>query len=112
MTIEISKEEFLKRYKERYSESYEESNWFWNGERIYADVQKTCEYLNLVLLDRSGWEKLKEIVEEIVWLYKEYGMADDSMLTKYAQYLKERILEVKDDFKLEELQRIVEGKKE
>lgn len=65
--IEISKEEFVKRYRDKYPDrpSNDDTDWFWNGERAYADIEKYSKDLDFVLLDREGWEKIKTLIENM-----------------------------------------------
>jgi len=62
----------------------------------------------MVVVQKEKWAKIDDILDDIVFLCKEYGLADESVLTLEANALRERVLAVKDDFRLEELRTVVE----
>ncbi len=95
--IEVDREEFVERYMKQYPESDYDDEFFKKiitecAEEKYKKLLKNIP--SLVLLDREGWEELKDI---IVKLHMKHVFLEN---TPYAEDVVKLI---------EKLQRIVEG---
>ena len=90
--IEVSKEEFVKRHLRLFDDSLGEEIRLWQIESAEDDYYHlTGNELNLVLVDREGWLKIKEILAKVDM---ENGVWDAVKLHRTIGDLKELI---KDD---------------
>lgn len=76
-------------------------------ERYYALRRELMVREDKVVVPEEKWLQLMDILEDIAFLYNEYGLEDDSKLTSGAKELKKRILAIKNDFKLEKLKELI-----